>query len=208
MTTVTVYDPAMCCATGVCGAEVDQRLVDLAADLDWLAGKGVTVRRIGLSREPAEFAANPVVRELMQASGGDDLPAILVDGALVSKARYPSRAELAAWTGVATPTAGLGDQARELVALGAAVGAGCEPCLDHHVRKGREVGLTDAQIRAAVAMAMKVREAAGENVRALAARLVPAAACCGPAAPAPAGDCCGGAATSPAPAAQKGGACC
>jgi len=36
MTTVTVYDPAMCCSTGICGAEVDQKLVDFAADLDWL----------------------------------------------------------------------------------------------------------------------------------------------------------------------------
>ncbi|RUR33923.1 arsenic metallochaperone ArsD family protein [Vreelandella andesensis] len=46
MTTITVYDPPMCCATGVCGADVDQQLITFAADLDWLKSQGVTVRLI------------------------------------------------------------------------------------------------------------------------------------------------------------------
>ena len=105
MTTITVYDPAMCCSTGICGAQVDQKLVDLAADLDWLKGQGVTVRRFGLGREPSEFAANETIRKLMEDSDGDDLPAFLVDGRLFAKAHYPSRAELAGWTGVALAAA-------------------------------------------------------------------------------------------------------
>ncbi|ULB12465.1 arsenite efflux transporter metallochaperone ArsD (plasmid) [Cereibacter azotoformans] len=102
MTTLTVYDPAMCCSTGICGTEVDQRLVQLAADLDWLKAQGVTVSRFGLSREPAEFAANETIRQIMQESEGDDLPAFLVNGTLVAKARYPDRMELAGWTGLAS----------------------------------------------------------------------------------------------------------
>lgn len=101
MTTLTVYDPAMCCSTGICGTDIDQKLITLAADLDWLRAQGVQVQRFGLSREPAEFVANDLIRDLMQASGGDDLPAFLVDGKLVSKAHYPDRTELAAWAGVA-----------------------------------------------------------------------------------------------------------
>lgn len=100
MITLTIHDPAMCCATGICGTDVDQRLVDLAADLDWLKAQGVQVQRFGLGREPAEFVANPVVHQILQDSEGDDLPVFLVDGALKAKARYPDRAELAAWTGV------------------------------------------------------------------------------------------------------------
>jgi hypothetical protein len=100
MTTITVYDPAMCCSTGICGTDIDQKLVDLAADLDWLKAQGVSVQRFGLSREPGEFAANDEVRKIMQDSEGDDLPVFLVDGALKAKARYPSRAELADWAGV------------------------------------------------------------------------------------------------------------
>lgn len=97
MTTITVYDPPMCCSTGICGTDVDQQLVTFAADLDWLKSRGVTVRRINLSQEPTEFTMNEDVNALMQASGGDDLPAILVDGKLVAKACYPSREALAAW---------------------------------------------------------------------------------------------------------------
>jgi hypothetical protein len=34
MTTVTVYDPPMCCSTGVCGLQVDPKLAQFAGDLD------------------------------------------------------------------------------------------------------------------------------------------------------------------------------
>jgi hypothetical protein len=37
MTKLEVYDPAMCCSTGVCGPEVDPALVTFAADLKWVA---------------------------------------------------------------------------------------------------------------------------------------------------------------------------
>ncbi|HCX33257.1 MAG TPA: arsenical resistance operon transcriptional repressor ArsD [Rhodocyclaceae bacterium] len=113
MTALTVYDPAMCCSTGICGTDVDQRLVDLAADLDWLKAQGVTVQRFGLSREPAEFAANDTIRQIMQDSEGDDLPVFMVGGALKAKARYPSRAELAAWTGITAPRLEITEQVRE-----------------------------------------------------------------------------------------------
>lgn len=46
----------------------------------------------------------------------------------------------------------------ELVAIGAAVAANCEPCLKYHVRKAREAGLTDDQLRTAVSVARKVKE--------------------------------------------------
>lgn len=105
MTTLTVYDPAMCCSTGICGPDVDQRLVDLAADLDWLKAQGVRVQRFGLSREPVEFAANDTIRQILHDSYGDALPVFLVDGALKAKARYPARAELAGWAGVADTSA-------------------------------------------------------------------------------------------------------
>ena len=104
MTTLTVYDPAMCCSTGLCGTDIDQRLVDLAADLDWLKTQGVSVRRFGLSREPTEFAANDNIRQIMQESDGDDLPVFMLDGALKAKARYPSRAEMAEWVGLSAST--------------------------------------------------------------------------------------------------------
>jgi hypothetical protein len=62
MKTVQVFDPAMCCSTGVCGPSVDQKLVRFASDLHWLANHGVKVERFNLSQEPQAFAANSLVR--------------------------------------------------------------------------------------------------------------------------------------------------
>jgi hypothetical protein len=102
MTTITVYDPPMCCSTGVCGADVDQRLVTFAADLDWLKSQGVTVRRVNLAQEPQEFVDQPEINELLHRSDGDALPAVLVQGKIVSESRYPSRAELSRFADLAT----------------------------------------------------------------------------------------------------------
>lgn len=120
MTSLTVYDPPMCCATGICGSDVDQRLVDLAADLDWLKAQGVAVRRINLSQEPMEFVSNPEIKALMAASDGDDLPAFVIEGRIVSQAYYPSRSELAAWAGINAPEPG--DRAAPSLAK---AGSGC-----------------------------------------------------------------------------------
>ncbi len=95
MTSITLYDPAMCCSTGICGTDVEQTLIDFAADLDWLKAQGTGLRRINLGQEPTEFLANPAIKTLMEEQGTDALPAIMVDGEIVSTARYAARAELA-----------------------------------------------------------------------------------------------------------------
>ncbi len=100
MTILTVYDPAMCCSTGICGADVDQNLVNFAADLDWLKSVGIDVTRINISNEPMEFVNNPKVKSVLDSDGVDGLPVILVDGETRSKGCFPDRAEMADWVGV------------------------------------------------------------------------------------------------------------
>ncbi|SPW81667.1 arsenical resistance operon trans-acting repressor ArsD [Escherichia coli] len=46
MKMLTVFDPAMCCSTGVCGSDVDQVLVNFSADVQWLKGRGVQIERL------------------------------------------------------------------------------------------------------------------------------------------------------------------
>ncbi len=101
MTKVTVYDPAMCCSTGICGAEVDQNLVNMAADLDWLKSNGVEVTRINLSQEPTKFAENEIVKAVLEKSGVEGLPVIIINDNMHSSGRYPARAELAEMADVA-----------------------------------------------------------------------------------------------------------
>ena len=101
MSELLVFDPAMCCSTGVCGPEVDAELVRFAGDLEWLRSRGASVRRYNLAQEAGAFAGNPLVRRSLHAEGTGCLPLLLVDGAVVSKGRYPDREELAGWAGVA-----------------------------------------------------------------------------------------------------------
>lgn len=90
-----VFDPAMCCSTGVCGPDLDPRLVQFAANAQWLASQGITVRRYNLSQEPTAFSANPVVRRTLQVDGISCLPLGVVNGAVVFRGGYPDRARLA-----------------------------------------------------------------------------------------------------------------
>ncbi|MEX2216801.1 MAG: arsenite efflux transporter metallochaperone ArsD [Phycisphaeraceae bacterium] len=97
MKRLEVFDPAMCCSTGLCGTDVDPKLVQFAADLDWLRGQGVQVQRFNLSQEPMAFVKHEGVRQIVVQTHGKGLPVVVVDGELVSQARYPSRSELAAF---------------------------------------------------------------------------------------------------------------
>ncbi|MDR3438421.1 arsenite efflux transporter metallochaperone ArsD [Telmatospirillum sp.] len=104
MKKLEVYDPAMCCSTGVCGPEVDPVLVTFAADLKWLAEQGVTVQRHNLGQEPQAFAANPTVVKEMEA-GMDRLPIIVLDGQIIATGVYLSRDQLTQKLGLAAGAA-------------------------------------------------------------------------------------------------------
>jgi hypothetical protein len=93
-----VFDPAMCCATGVCGPSVDPDLARFAADLDWLAGQGVVVKRFNLGQEPGAFAASERVSALLQQAGAAALPVVMVGDEVKAVGHYPTREELANWT--------------------------------------------------------------------------------------------------------------
>ena len=82
---------------------------------------------------------------------------------------------------------------KELIAIGAAVTAHCEPCLHYHVTKAQECGVTAEDIGEAVKMGKAVRSGSTRNMdRIIAAALEAAggAPASETAAAAP-GSCCG-----------------
>lgn len=104
MKTLEIYDPAMCCSTGVCGVEVDPVLVQFNADLLWLAEQGVTVSRYNLSQQPQAFATHPAVLKELEA-GMERLPLTLIDGRIVATGAYLSRTQLIQKLDLPTSTA-------------------------------------------------------------------------------------------------------
>jgi hypothetical protein len=97
MKNMTIYDPAMCCSTGICGPDVDPILPQVAGMLAQLKERGVHVERFNLAQQPMAFVQNGEVRELLDREGVEVLPLIFLDGALVLKGQYPDQEMRARW---------------------------------------------------------------------------------------------------------------
>jgi SAM-dependent methyltransferase len=98
--TIQVFDPALCCSTGVCGVDVDQVLVSFSADAAWAKLNGAKIERFNLAKQPMAFAENTAVKGFLERSGAEALPLVLVNGEVALAGRYPNRAELARWAGI------------------------------------------------------------------------------------------------------------
>ncbi len=193
---IQVFDPAMCCSTGVCGPNVDPELVRFAADLEWLKGQGVEIGRYNLSQEPAAFVNNPLVKEALANEGNECLPLTLADGAIVCRGRYPTREMLAGYAGIETERSLFTDAVKELVAIGAAIASNCEPCFKHHYNEARKLGVSKSDIGLAVKAAHAVKNTVAHSILVLAdkyldeSRAQSSSCCCGSEKAASGGKCC------------------
>ncbi|HNX31824.1 MAG TPA: arsenite efflux transporter metallochaperone ArsD [Holophaga sp.] len=168
---IRVFDPPMCCSTGICGPSVDPELVRFAADLDWLKAQGIEVERYNLSQQPFEFTADPEVNAALHGSGVEALPIVKAGGSIRSQGKYPSRADLALWAGVEPPLPSIYTEAvAELVAIGAAIASNCETCFRAHYDKARKLGVSREDMMRAVTTARTVREVPAGAVLGLAER--------------------------------------
>lgn len=102
MKILKIYDPAMCCPTGVCGTDIDTKLVQLANFLTTLDKEKFEVNRYGLTTEPAEYVTNKEVASILKEEGVDSLPLFFVDDKLVFKGEYPAVPALSSKLGLAS----------------------------------------------------------------------------------------------------------
>ena len=94
MKTLQIYDPAMCCSTGICGPDVDPQLVQIATYLKNLDEGSVKVERYNLSQQPEAYTTNATVAAMLKDKGVGALPLVMVDGEVVSSGAYPDLGEL------------------------------------------------------------------------------------------------------------------
>ena len=172
MLKLEVFDPPMCCSTGVCGPEVDPKLARFAGDLEWLKRQGVEVGRYNLSQNPGDFVSRSVVKNALTAEGNKCLPLILADGNIVSRAEYPSRETLAGFANVTFHPSLFTPSVRELVAIGASIASNCEPCFKYHYAEARKLGVSKDDIRLSVDMAQAVKDSPARAMLALAERVL------------------------------------
>jgi hypothetical protein len=90
MKSMKIFEPAMCCSTGLCGVSVDPELLRISTVLNSLNKNGITVERYNLSNAPQEFVSNKVINQLINEKGVEELPVTVLDETIVIAGRYPS----------------------------------------------------------------------------------------------------------------------
>lgn len=93
MKKMVVFDPAMCCSTGVCGPSVDKNLLRVSTLINNLKNKGVIVERHNLTSNPQIFVDNKVINVMLLKEGVEVLPVTMVDGEVVKTKEYPTNEE-------------------------------------------------------------------------------------------------------------------
>lgn len=100
MKKVEIFDPAMCCSTGVCGPSVDPELTRVASAIFALEKKGFDITRYNLTSQPDKFVDQVEVNKILMDKGPDALPVVLVDGEVEKIGSYPTNEEFAEWFGI------------------------------------------------------------------------------------------------------------
>ncbi len=112
MEKMQIFEPAICCSTGLCGVGVDPELLRISTVLNTLKKNGVNVERFNLSNSPQEFVNNNTVNHFINTKGVDGLPVTVLDGEIVITGRYPTNEEFVKFLGI--PVNLLGDQPKTI----------------------------------------------------------------------------------------------
>ena len=100
MKKMMIFEPAMCCSTGVCGPSVDENLLRVSTIINRLTKNGMDVERHNLSGNPGIFVENKTVNSYLMKEGVDILPITIIDGEVVKTREYPSNQEFAKFLGL------------------------------------------------------------------------------------------------------------
>jgi rhodanese-related sulfurtransferase len=171
---ITILDPALCCSTGVCGPDVDDALVQTAANVKWLKSLGYEVNRHNLSNDATAFKNYPKAVEKLQKEGADSLPYILIDGELVMTGKYPGKSEWVNWlnegpeeiskTSKATSEELNEEKVQTLVALGAAIATSSEISLEYYTERAKAQNISVKNIAMAMNTGNQIKDAASQKI--------------------------------------------
>jgi hypothetical protein len=90
MRKLEIYEPPLCCPTGVCGPAPDPALATLQENILRWKRAGIAVERLAINQAPHRFMANRTVVDLLTREGQEVLPLALLDGKVICKGKYPT----------------------------------------------------------------------------------------------------------------------
>ncbi|MDI6619147.1 MAG: arsenite efflux transporter metallochaperone ArsD [Clostridiales bacterium] len=100
MKKMQIFEPAMCCSTGLCGVGVNPELLRISTVLNTLKKNGIDVERFNLSNATKQFVSNKAVNHFISTKGIDGLPVTVIDGEIVIEGRYPTNKEFEKLLGI------------------------------------------------------------------------------------------------------------
>lgn len=94
MKKMIIFEPAMCCETGVCGPSVDPELLRITTVVNNLKKNNISIERYNLSSNPQAFVDNHEINKILNRDGVEALPVTILNGVVVKTKAYPTDAEL------------------------------------------------------------------------------------------------------------------
>jgi len=91
---VEIFDPPLCCSSGLCGPTIDETLLAVNEMVLRPKEQSIDVRRYQMSAQPQAFMANPQVYQLLRERQMAALPITVIDGQVVKVGAYPTLAEV------------------------------------------------------------------------------------------------------------------
>lgn len=91
---VEIFDPPLCCPTGLCGPTLDQTLLDVNEMVLALQAEKKRVERYQMTTHPNAFLSNAEVMKLIREKQLDALPITVVHGRVIKVGGYPTLAEV------------------------------------------------------------------------------------------------------------------
>ena len=95
MSKIVIYDPAMCCSTGLCGVSVDPELLRISTVINKLKENGIIVERYNPNSAPQVFLFNQTINQIISTRGIEALPITVIDNKVVKIGAYLSNEEIA-----------------------------------------------------------------------------------------------------------------
>ena len=91
---VALFDPPMCCPSGLCGPGLDPTLLDVNEMILALQAQGIRVERYQMTSHPQQFIDNGEVMRLVREQQLAALPITIVREQVVKTGAYPTLDEI------------------------------------------------------------------------------------------------------------------
>lgn len=95
---IVIFDPPMCCSSGICGPNPDTTLIDFQDLFTKLKKSGADIERYLITQSPEKFKENSEVIKLIQEKQLACLPITTLNGKIVKSVSYPTSEELEMFT--------------------------------------------------------------------------------------------------------------